>query len=79
MWLDSGSLGFDGEVKSTVGVGDVTMAVGRGTRPLMLAAALLFVQAEEAEPSCGSMRTKELRKWLAARGLKCDGCAEKAE
>lgn len=45
----------------------------------MLAAALLFVQAEEAEPSCGSMRTKELRKWLAARGLKCDGCAEKAE
>ena len=57
----------------------MAVAFGRGARPLLLAAALLFVRAEEAEPSCGSMRTKALRAWLAARGLKCDGCAEKAE
>ena len=39
----------------------------------LLLVALGTSAADEAT-DCAGMRTKELRKWLAARGLKCDGC-----
>lgn len=43
-------------------------------------ALLSFLAISAAEDvNCGAMRTKELRKWLAERGLRCDGCAEKAD
>jgi hypothetical protein len=35
---------------------------------------------EEAAPvDCKGMKGKALRQWLVARGLKCDGCAEKSD
>ena len=46
---------------------------------IIMSALLLAVAAADSEVDCGAMRTKELRKWLAARGLKCEGCAEKAD
>ena len=46
---------------------------------IIMSALLLAVAASDSEVDCGAMRTKELRKWLAARGLKCEGCAEKAD
>ena len=42
---------------------------------LLLWAAL----ASADDVDCGAMKTKQLRQWLAARGLKCEGCAEKAD
>ena len=45
---------------------------------ILLAIASVGVHADD-EVDCNGMRTKALRQWLAARGLKCDGCAEKAE
>ena len=44
-----------------------------------LVAALLVggVLAQEGEIDCKRMKAKELRQMLAARGVKCEGCAEK--
>ena len=33
--------------------------------------------AQEGEIDCKRMKVKELRQMLAARGVKCEGCAEK--
>ena len=42
--------------------------------------ALFFAAAVRCdEVDCKGMRTKALRQWLAARGLKCEGCAEKSD
>lgn len=41
----------------------------------MLAAAA----ATDADVSCEKMRVKELRLFLEDRGLRCEGCAEKAD
>jgi len=35
--------------------------------------------AQEGEIDCKRMKVKELRQMLAARGVKCEGCAEKAD
>jgi len=44
----------------------------------VLAAALLCgALAQEGEIDCKSMKVKQLRQMLAARGVKCEGCAEK--
>ena len=44
-----------------------------------LVAALLVggALAQEGEIDCKRMKAKELRQMLAARGVKCEGCAEK--
>ena len=44
-----------------------------------LMAALLVggALAQEGEIDCKRMKAKELRQMLAARGVKCEGCAEK--
>ena len=47
--------------------------------PLALLALLGAARGDDDGVDCAGMRTKELRKWLAARDLKCDGCAEKAD
>ena len=44
---------------------------------LLLCAGLLASADEEVD--CGAMKLKNLRLWLKARGLKCEGCAEKAD
>ena len=46
---------------------------------LLVAVALGAVLVHGDDVDCASMRIKELRKFLADRGLKCDGCAEKAD
>ena len=46
---------------------------------LSLLLALAAVCADDAEVDCPKMKTKALRAFLAARGLKCEGCAEKAD
>jgi hypothetical protein len=46
---------------------------------LSLSLALAAVCADDGEIDCPRMKTKALRKFLAARGLKCEGCAEKAD
>ena len=43
--------------------------------PLLVA---LLVGADQ-EVDCSAMKTKQLRQWLAARGLSCSGCAEKSD
>jgi hypothetical protein len=45
---------------------------------LLLLVSLLVASGDDGV-DCAAMRTKALRQWLAARGLKCDGCAEKAD
>ena len=45
---------------------------------LALVATLAALSSTD-EVDCRSMKTKALRQWLAARGLKCDGCAEKSD
>ena len=49
--------------------------------PLLLLA-LVATAASDPTPQeidCAAMRTKQLRTFLHARGLKCEGCAEKAD
>ena len=41
--------------------------------------ALLASAAADDDVNCSKMKVKELRIFLADRGLKCDGCAEKAD
>ena len=36
-------------------------------------------EAQIDEVDCAGMKLKDLRQWLASRGLKCDGCVEKAD
>ena len=52
-------------------------------RSLRLAAALVLccalAQAEDEEVNCKGMRVKALNNFLRARGLACEGCAEKAD
>ena len=43
--------------------------------PLLFA---ILVGADE-ESYCSTMKTMQLRRWLAARGLSCSGCVEKYE
>ena len=44
---------------------------------LLAAGLLCCALAQDGAASCKSMRVKELRTFLAARGVKCEGCAEK--
>ena len=50
---------------------------------MLRAAALVLLASARAEDveeiSCSKMKIKELRVFLADRGLRCDGCAEKAD
>jgi len=50
-------------------------------RRACLAAALLCgaLAQEEGAVDCKGMKVKQLRQMLAARGVKCEGCAEKAD
>ena len=41
------------------------------------AALLCCALAQGGEVNCKGMRVKELRQFLGARGVKCEGCAEK--
>lgn len=41
--------------------------------------ALIAGARADDEVNCAALRTKELRKFLDARGLKCEGCAEKSD
>lgn len=45
--------------------------------PLLLLCCALASAEEEVD--CQGMKLKPLRQWLAKRGLKCEGCAEKAD
>ena len=45
----------------------------------LVAAMVLLAPVRAGEVDCAGMKLKALRQWLAARGLKCDGCAEKAD
>jgi hypothetical protein len=48
-------------------------------RSVVLLASLLASAAADDDVNCSKMKVKELRVFLADRGLKCDGCAEKAD
>ena len=50
-------------------------AMTRALAPLLVA---LLVGADQ-DVDCSAMKTKQLRQWLAARGLSCSGCAEKSD
>merc|ERR1719291_1141061 len=45
----------------------------------MLFLAFVLLAPSAAGVDCPSMKTKELRVFLRDRGLRCDGCAEKAD
>ncbi|KAJ1633496.1 hypothetical protein T492DRAFT_981474 [Pavlovales sp. CCMP2436] len=52
----------------------------RLTRFFLLAALALGVcLADEVEVDCGAMKTKELKSFLARKGRKCEGCAERSD
>jgi len=48
-------------------------------RACFAAALLCCALAQDGEVNCKGMRVKELRQFLSARGVKCEGCAEKAD
>lgn len=50
-------------------------------RTTLLCAALALAHADDSESAvdCAKMTVKKLRVWLADRGLRCDGCAEKSD
>ena len=57
------------------------MRVGRRRHQMsrcLLLLALLGARGDD-DVDCKGMKGKQLRQWLAARALKCDGCAEKAD
>ena len=49
----------------------------RTSAALLLATCLLCAADDEVD--CKKMRVKQLNAFLAARGVKCEGCAEKAD
>ena len=50
------------------------------TRSCILLVAVAAVGLHAADDvDCSGMKMKALRQWLTARGLRCDGCAEKAD
>ena len=48
-------------------------------RLLLFALVATVVTSDSEDVNCAAMRTKQLRTFLHARGLKCEGCAEKAD
>ena len=50
-----------------------------GARSLVVALVLLARVHGDEDVDCAGMKLKALRQWLQARGLRCDGCAEKAD
>jgi hypothetical protein len=66
--------------KSVVDTRPPSFVLAMQTRAAALAPLLvaLLVGADQ-EVDCSAMKTKQLRQWLAARGLSCSGCAEKSD
>lgn len=54
------------------------MATHRRSLLLVLAFLVASIVADE-EVACSAMKTKELKRFLARKGKKCEGCAEKSD